>query len=80
MQVNFCNKGMYVYKVKFEILNSDEEVIFSQMVLRGSELKVVTVSEPVVPGDKYWIRKTYFDGKGNEVSTLMLQVTMTIGL
>ena len=41
---------------------------------------IVTVSEPVVPGAKYWIRKTYFDGNGNEVSTLMLQVTMTIGL
>ena len=80
VKVNFSNYGMYAKPVLLEILNTDEEPIYSNLVLAGQLRYIVDVSEPVVPGEDYWLRKTYYDGDMNVISTMMVRVNMFIGL
>ena len=49
--------------------------------LRPGEVRyIVDVSEPVVPGELYWVRRTYYDGNNKEISQLTIQVRVYIGL
>ena len=79
VQLDFVNKGMYVNNVKLEILNADEQVIYSNVVRQGETRHIVNVTEPIVPGANYWIRKTYYDADMHEVSVTMLEVEAYIG-
>jgi hypothetical protein len=45
----------------------------------GEKRGIVNVSEPIVPGAHYWIRKTYYDPDMHEISVLMLEVEAYIG-
>ena len=66
-------------KALLEILNPDKEVIYSSIVGRGERRYIVNVSEPIVPGENYYIRRTYYDGNNKEVSSLTIQVEAYIG-
>ncbi|MBQ3668086.1 MAG: hypothetical protein II920_02550, partial [Clostridia bacterium] len=80
VKIDFSNYGMYVNNVKLEILNPDKEVIYSTTVRPGEMRYIVSVSEPIVPGEFYWIRRTYYDGSNNEISTLLIQVEAYLGM
>ena len=79
VKLDFTNYGMYVNPVLIEILNSDEEVIYSSLVRQGESRAVVYVDQLIVPGEEYWLRKTYYDVNMNVISALMLQVEAYIG-
>jgi multidrug efflux pump subunit AcrA (membrane-fusion protein) len=80
VKIDFSNLGMYVNNVKLEILNPDKEVIYSSTLRPGEVRYIVDVSEPVVPGELYWVRRTYYDGNNKEISQLTIQVRVYIGL
>ena len=80
VKVDFTNYGMYVNNVKLEVLNADKEVIYSNVVHPGERRYIVNVSEPIVPGANYYIRRTFYDGNNKEISQLTVQVEAYIGI
>ena len=46
----------------------------------GERRYIVNVSEPIVPGANYYIRRTFYDGNNKEISQLTVQVEAYIGI